>query len=199
MTKSAKINIPMPSNPLKTRDLTDEVTSKQRSNCRTWGVRTGSFDTKRLLAQLRVEGEIALSDGDVGPRLIPYADARWIEDRAAAFTTGSATGLEIPVPGQKIIVGELELELELELGSNVEVPISVSHGAMTVTGGLGVVYSNTERDHIGSESRSRGRGEIGFSYCLDDNVQIDFESFYDGIGTSGDEGYGLSLSAHMRF
>ena len=36
MTKSAKINIPVPSNPLKTRDLTGEVTSNQRSNCRTW-------------------------------------------------------------------------------------------------------------------------------------------------------------------
>ena len=32
-----------------------------------------------------------------------------------------------------------------------------------------------------------------------DNVQIDFESFYDGIGTSGYEGYGLSLSAEMKF
>ena len=39
MTKSAKINIPVPSNPLKTRDLTGEVTSNQRSNCRTWEAR----------------------------------------------------------------------------------------------------------------------------------------------------------------
>ena len=74
---------------------------------------------------------------------------------------------------------------------------------MILTGGLGLVYSNTESDYIGSESRSRsrsrGRGEIGFSYDLDDNVRIDLESFYDGIGTSGYEGYGLSLSAEMKF
>ena len=153
------------------------------------GVRTGSFDTRRLLAQLRVEGEIALSDGQEGPRLIPYADVRWTEDRAAAFTDN----VDIRVPGQKVSVGEFEL------GSNVEVPIAMGHGAMTFTGGLGVVYSNTEGDYIGTVSRSRGRGEIGLSYGLDDNVQIDFESFYDGIGTSGDEGYGLSLSAEMKF
>ena len=157
------------------------------------GVRNGSFDTKRLLAQLRVQGEIALSDENGGPRLIPYADARWVEDRAATFTTVSATGLRKSVPGQKVSVGQLEL------GSNVEVPIAMSHGAMTFTGGLGLVYSNTEGDFIPSVSRSRGRGEIGLSYGLDDNVQIDFESFYDGIGTSGYEGYGLSLRAEMKF
>ena len=157
------------------------------------GVRNGSFDTKRLLAQLRVQGEIALSDENGGPRLIPYADVRWVEDRAATFTTVSATGLRNSVPGQKVSVGQLEL------GSNVEVPIAMSHGAMTFTGGLGLVYSNTEGDFIPSVSRSRGRGEIGLSYGLDDNVQIDFESFYDGIGTSEYEGYGLSLRAEMKF
>ena len=157
--------------------------------------RTGSFDTRRLLAQLRMEGEIALSDGsdgDEGPRLIPYADARWIENRAAAFTTVSATGFS-PVPGQKVSISRLEL------GSRVKVPIAVRHGSMTLTGGLGLVWSNTEGDHVNSVSRSHGRGEIGFSYGLDDNVQIDLESFYDGIGTSGYEGYGLSLSAEMKF
>ena len=152
-------------------------------------MRMGSFDTTRLLAQLRLEGEIALSDGDGGPRLIPYADTHWFEDRAAAFTDSIGTRIS----GQTVSIGQLEL------GSNVEVPIAMSHGAMTFTGGLGLVYSNTEGDYIPSVSRSRGRGEIGFSYGLDDNVRIDFESFYDGIGTSGYEGYGLSLNAEIKF
>ena len=156
--------------------------------------RTGHFDIRRLLAQLRMEGEIALSDGsdgDEGPRLIPYADAHWIENRAAAFTTVSATGFS-PVPGQKVSISRLEL------GSKVKVPIAVRHGLMTLTGGLGLVWLNTEGDHVNSVSRSHGRSEIGFSYGLDDNVQVDLESFYDGIGTFGYEGYGLSLLHHHR-
>ena len=157
------------------------------------GVRTGSFDTTQLLAQIRVEGEIALSDRDEGPRLIPYADARWIEDRAEAFTDRIGNRFVNRVPGQKVNTGQLEL------GSNVEIPVAVNHGEMTLTGGLGLVYANTEGDYIPSDSRGRGRGEIGFSYGLDANVQIDFESFYDGIGTSRYEGYGLSLSAEMKF
>ena len=157
------------------------------------GVRTGSFDTTQLLAQIRVEGEIALSDRDEGPQLIPYADARWIEDRAEAFTDRIGNRFVNRVPGQKVSTGQLEL------GSNVEIPVAVNHGEMTLTGGLGLVYANTEGDYITSDSRGRGRGEIGFSYVLDDNVRIDFESFYDGIGTSRYEGYGLSLSVEMKF
>ena len=157
------------------------------------GTRSGSFDTTRYLAQLRVNGEISLSDRNEGPRLIPYADARWVEDRAAAFVTGSTTGFRISVPGQKVSVSQLEL------GSDVEIPIAVSDGAMTFTGGLGVVYSNTKGDFVNSVSHIRGRGEMGFSYDLDDNVRIDFTGFYDGIGTSRYEGYGLSLNAKMSF
>ena len=155
-------------------------------------MRTGSFDTRRLLAQVRVEGEIALSgreDGETGPRLIPYADARWTEYRANAFTDNGG----IRVPGQKVSMGQLEL------GSNVEIPIAMRTGAMTLTGGLGLVWSNTKGDHITSDSGGRGRGEIGFSYDLDDTLRIGFESFYDGIGSSRYESYGLSLSAEMKF
>ena len=152
--------------------------------------RNGSFSTTRWLAQLRMEGEIALSTPwSDGSRLIPYADARWIEDRAAAFTDS----IGIRVPGQKVSIGEFEL------GSNIEVPISMTHGSMTFTGGLGVVFSNADGDYIRSESRSRGRGEVGLSYSLDDNVQIDFEGYFDGFGTSQYESYGLSLSAVMKF
>ena len=157
------------------------------------GVRTGYFDTRRVLAQIRMEGEIAMSDGDEGPRLIPYADVRWTQDRAEAFTDKIGNRFVNRVPGQKVRTGQLEL------GSNVEIPIEVRTGEMTLTGGLGLVYANTEGDYIPSESRGRGRGEIGFSYDLDDNVRIDFESFYDGIGTTRHEGYGLSLSAEMKF
>ena len=155
-------------------------------------MRTGSFDTRRLLAQVRVEGEIALSgreDGETGPRLIPYADARWTEYRANAFTDNGG----IRVPGQKVSMGQLEL------GSNVEIPIAMRTGAMTLTGGLGLVWSNTKGDYITSDSGGRGRGEIGFSYDLDDTLRIGFESFYDGIGSSRYESYGLSLSAEMKF
>ena len=152
------------------------------------GERRGSFDTRRLLAQIRMEGEIALSDRD-DARLIPYADARWIKERAKGFTDSVGNR----VPGQKVGIGHLEF------GSRLEIPFVTTHGAMTFIGGLGMVYSNTEADYVRSESRGRGRGEMGISYDRNDNVRIDFESFYDGIGASENEIYGLSLNAEMKF
>ena len=169
------------------------------------GVRTGSFDTERWLAQLRVEGEIVLSSehDDSGDsrggsdlrdlRLIPYADARWIEERATAFVTGSTTGSRISVPGQKVSIGEMEF------GTEVEIPIRVNRGAMMATGGLGMVYSSMDGDHVMSRSRTHGRFEAGFSYEPDENLRIDFESFYGGIGTSRYESYGLSINAELKF
>ena len=153
------------------------------------GKRSGSFNTRRLFAQLRMEGEISLSDEDYGPRLIPYADARWLKEHAKGFTDS----LDKRVPGQKVGIGQLEF------GSNVEIPIATTRGAMTFIGGLGVIYSDTEADYIRLESRGRGRGEMGFLYDRDDKVRIDFQSFYDGIGSSEYENYGLSLRAEMKF
>ena len=153
------------------------------------GKRSGSFNTRRLFAQLRMEGEISLSDEDYGPRLIPYADARWLKEHAKGFTDS----LDKRVPGQKVGIGQLEF------GSNVEIPIATTRGAMTFIGGLGVIYSDTEADYIRLESRGRGRGEMGFLYDRDDKVRIDFQSFYDGIGNSEYENYGLSLRAEMKF
>ena len=152
-------------------------------------MRTGSFDTRRLLAQVRLEGEIAISEREIGLRLIPYADARWIEERARAFTDNIGNR----VPGQKVSIGQLEL------GSNIEVPIAVRTGEMILNGGVGLVWSNIEGDYIRSNSGGRGRGEIGFSYSLNETLRIVFESFYDGIGSSRYENYGLSLSAEMKF
>uniref|UniRef100_UPI00147FD1C6 autotransporter outer membrane beta-barrel domain-containing protein n=1 Tax=Ruegeria atlantica TaxID=81569 RepID=UPI00147FD1C6 len=151
------------------------------------GERRGSFDTTRWLAQLRLEGEAELSDG--GTRLIPYADARWIEDRAKGFTDS----LEVHVPGQKVAIGQLEL------GSNIEIPIAVNQGTLTFTGGLGLVFTHTDGEYTNAFSRNRGRGELGFEYNVSDNVYIELDSFYDGIGTSGYEGYGLSFTAEIKF
>ena len=185
------------------------------------GMRTGLFDSRRWLAQLRVEGEIVLSanrddsgdfrdnsDGSGGVnnsrggsgnsglrdlRLIPYADARWIEERATAFVTGSATGSRISVLGQKISIGEMEF------GLDVEIPITVNRGALMANGGLGLVYSNLNSEYVGSDSRGHGRLEAGFVYDLDENTRIDLGGFYDGIGLSPYESYGLSINAELKF
>ena len=134
-----------------------------------------------------MEGEAEFGNGS---RLIPYADASWVEDRAEAFTDN----LGIRVAGQTIRVGQMEL------GSDVEIPIDVVRGEMTVVGGLGVILSHTDGGFTDPAfSRTRGRVELGVDYRLSDRTYLEFDSYYDGIGTSGFEGYGLSLGAEFSF
>ena len=160
------------------------------------GTRTGSFNTRRLLAQLRMEGDMALSVENDGIRLIPHLDARWSQDRAAAFVTGTTIqpGISgIPVFGQTIGVGQVEL------GMNIEIPIEVNQGTIMFTGGSGLIASKTGGDYIKSDRHVRGRVETEFSYDLDESVGIALEIFHDGIGTSSYDNYGLSLGAEMKF
>ena len=164
-----------------------------RFNDSDFGPRTGSFNTRRLLAQLRMEGDMALSAENDELRLIPHMDVRWAQDHIAAFTTISTTRLKIPVSGQTIDVGQLEL------GLNVEIPIAVNHGTMMFTGGSGLVASRIKGDHVKSDRHVRGRVETEFSYDLDETIGIVFGIFHDGIGTSSYDNYGLSLGAEMKF
>ena len=164
-----------------------------RFNDPDFGPRTGSFNTRRLLAQLRMEGDMALSIDNNEFRLIPHMDVRWSQDRATAFTTISTTKPEIPVSGQTTGIGQLEM------GLNVEIPIAVNHGAMVFTGGSGLIASSTKGDYIKSGRHVRGRVETEFSYDLDEIIGIDLKIFHDGIGTSSYDNYGLSLGAEMKF
>ena len=160
------------------------------------GTRTGSFNTRRLLGQLRMEGDMALSVENDGVRLIPHLDVRWGQDRAAAFVTGTTIqpGIPgIPVFGQTIGVGQVEL------GMNIEIPIEVNQGAIMFTGGSGLIASKTRGDYIKPDRHVRGRVETEFSYDLDESIGFALEVFHDGIGTSSYDNYGLSLGAEMKF
>ena len=151
--------------------------------------RTGAFNTRRMLAQARMEGEIALSNKNNGLRLIPYTDVRWMKEKALPFTDN----LGNRISGQSVDIRQLEL------GLNLNAPISVNRGVMTFIGGFGLIRSNTSGKHANLTSRSHGRIETGISYRLNESIWFDFEGFYDGIGSSGHKSHGLSLSAVTKF
>ena len=154
-----------------------------------FGARTGTFNTRRMLAQARMEGEIALSNRNNGLRLIPYTDIRWINEKASPFTDH----LDNRVAGQSVDIRQLEL------GLNLNTPVPTNRGTMIFTGGFGLIRSNASGEHASSISRGHGRIEAGISYRLNENMWFDIEGFHDGIGSSGHESYGLSLGAEIRF
>ena len=152
------------------------------------GGRKGSFDTERMLAKIRAEGEIPLDDA--GFTLSPYVDAGWFEDRAEAFTDDQG----IQVRGQTVRLGQLEL------GSDFAVPVSARQGNLLITGGMGVIMSHTDGGSGDSAlSEARGRVEFGVDYRVSETARLTLDSFYDGIGVSDFKSYGLSFSAEFQF
>ena len=114
----------------------------QTSNeARTVGGRTGEFDTQRLLASFRVEGEVLLDYGNRAVRLVPHFNAGWIEDEAEAFRDNRGT----QVSSQIARFGEVAL------GSDIEVPLRFGQRDATFTGGLSLISSRSETCGPGHE------------------------------------------------
>jgi len=54
-------------------------------------------------------------------------------------------------------------------------------------------------EYVTKSSAKRGRGELGFKYRASDTLLLEVDGFYDGIGKSAYEGYGLSLTVEFKF
>ena len=149
--------------------------------------RTDTFDTQRLLAQFRVEGEILLDYGDI--RLTPHLDASWVEDEIS-----DDSGLRIS--GQAIRLGEVAL------GSGVEIPVQGRQN-MTFTGGLSVI--STRKDDVEalanpSTSLTRGRLELGLDYRVSQAIRLEFGGFYEEArDMDADPSAGLSFGLSSSF
>ena len=153
--------------------------------------RRGSFNTSRILAQLRLE-----TDFDFGRRngkLVPYADLRWSRDQAKPFETIAGDGSRDQVGGQVIQTGQVEL------GSGIEIPVNVGRGEMLLNAAAGVILSRAKGSHTGESSTHSGRVSAGLQYRLDENAFYEFKTFLDGIALPGYQEYGISLTAEYRF
>ena len=166
----------------------------QTSNeARTVGGRTGEFDTQRLLASFRVEGEVLLDYGNRAVRLVPHFNAGWIEDEAEAFRDNRGT----QVSSQIARFGEVAL------GSDIEVPLRFGQRDATFTGGLSLISSRSERaaqDMETSISDTRGRLELGLDYRLASGMELEIGGSYDDVdGAESSDKFSLSFGVRNQF
>jgi len=147
---------------------------------------SGSFDSDRWLAQLRVEGNIPLAWGT----LTPYADGTWTRDSAGPFTAGSTR-----VDAQSIALGQLDL------GAEIDVPLTVDTGTLMLTAGAGLVLSHRDAG-AGDADRvpsARGTLDVGLDYRLDDGLSATLRATHDGLGAGGHDRTGLTLGLDWKF
>jgi hypothetical protein len=157
-----------------------------------FGTYTDRVDTERLLAQVKVSGSML------------YGKTTWIPSLQLTYTSDdqeayrdSAGNL---IPSQGIAWGQLKAGLDFEK------PIAMrrGNGEFLLTGGLSAIgsssrYSGSAVSTLSDVQGGRARAEIGLSYAFGDLGVFQVETFYDGIGMSNYESYGLQFGLDLAF
>jgi hypothetical protein len=158
-----------------------------------FGTYTDSFSTDRLLATLRVSGVLTYGE----TRLFPSLQASYATDEQHAYTDS----LSNEIPDQKLELGQFELGM----GFETPAPFYQGSGDLTLTGGLKGIISHTggtgqAATVVPAYDSARARIDLGLNTStLGNGGQLNIATFYDGIGASGFESYGLSLDFSLEF
>lgn len=157
-----------------------------------FGTYTDGFDTERVLAQLKVAGELQYNATTV----IPSLQLTYTSDNQDAYVDS----LDNLVPEQGIEIGQAEVGLDFRHA------VSLHHNsaALMLTGGVAAIGSSTSGSGnadlvIPTYEGGRGKVKLGANYTLADGGMLAVDAFYDGIGTSGYESYGLQVGFNLAF
>ena len=149
--------------------------------------RDGSFDGERWLAHARMEGEYRLGNGAI---ILPSADLGHVRQVAEGFR--DSLGREVE--------GQTASLTQLQLGTTFELPVDLARGELTFKPGLSFVATDEDGGLYGESSLdTAGRIDLGIDYRLDENVSLEFDGFYSGLGQRDRESYGAGVGLRMDF
>ena len=157
-----------------------------------FGTYTDKFDTNRLLASLQVSGVLDYGEVDI----IPSLKASYAREAQSAYTD---------TPGNRIPKQTVELgQIEAGLAFVAPMPLYTGEGEMTLTGGVKAIGSFVNGSgHAASVSPDyeggRARIDLGMMHRMVNGGQFQIQSYYDGIGASGYDSYGISFSLEYQF
>ena len=148
------------------------------------------FDTDRLLAAVKVAGQVDLGSTMMTPSL----SATHLRDKQEAYVSGGGA-----------TIGAQRVEItEVAAGLDFAYPVSLPSGELMMTGGISGIWSDSGGTGFGSTALptfdgGRARVAFGASQTLRNGTVFDVETFYDGIGASNYESFGLSLGVEAQF
>jgi outer membrane autotransporter protein len=155
-----------------------------------FGTYEDDFTTERMLAQLKVAGDISYESTTFSP----FVDASYTTDDQENYTDGLGNS----IPKQGIELGQFEI------GVDFRHSLAVSHGELEVWGGTSGIWSHISGSGFASTvtpnfEGSRSRIELGLERSMSAHKSISFATFYDGIGASDYESYGVSIGFEAQF
>ena len=156
-----------------------------------FGTYEDSFDTTRVLAQLRVAGDIKKGD----TIFTPYIDAAYANEEQDAYvdSLGNSIG------AQKIHLRQASFGV----GFATPLPIGAADQAV-LTGGLAGVWSSTSGTAVAdtvlpSYAGWRAKLDLGLRYAWENGSKLALSARYDGLGSAGYKDVGLSLDYSLKF
>ena len=166
------------------------LTGKTENQVSVNGAATETFDTQRTFASMKVAGQ--LNYGELA--LTPSVTATHLRDAQDAFvdTLGNTIG------AQGIEVNSVAA------GLNFAQPVYLSNGELILNGGISGIWSSSKGTGLASSVAPttdglRAQITFGATHTRPNGVTFNAQTFYDGIGQSNYESYGLSLGAEMQF
>lgn len=149
------------------------------------GAPTDSVDGIRSLFMARASTRLDLGAYEVRPR-VEIARAR---ESTGLFVDGVGTA----VPGIKGAINQAAL------GVSVSRVISTSGGALSLSGSLDGIWTNTTSGPDAAYEDGRARVGVGLNYMTDHAGTISASAFFDGLAQDGYEGRGISLAYNLTF
>jgi hypothetical protein len=156
-----------------------------------FGTYKDDFATTRMLAQVRVTGEYAYGSNTT---LYPFFDASYTTDDQHSFVDS----LGNTIPDQGIRLGQTEFGLDFKQA------IPLKSGTFELLGGVSGIWSNTSGSGFASTispdyEGGRMRVDLGMNRELSASQRFYAATYYDGIGATGFESYGVSLGYETHF
>ncbi|MEP3045461.1 MAG: Ig-like domain-containing protein [Roseibium sp.] len=156
------------------------------------GTYTDSFDTQRILAQLKVSGEVGVERTIVVPSLkLSYTSDdqdQYVDD----------LGNFIPEQGIDLLQGELGLDFRHQVN------LPMDSATLELMGGVSLIGSSTNGSGntalvVPEFEGSRAKIKMGANYIMPNGGDFVLETHYDGIGVQDYESYGLQLGFKLAF
>ncbi len=161
-----------------------------RNEIRPFDTYEDNFKTKRMLAQLKVAGDIRYDTTTFSP----FMDASYTTDDQQNYTDGLGNA----IAKQGIALGQIEIGIDFRHN------LAVRDGELEIWGGTSGIWSHVSGSGFASTvtpnfEGSRARIELGLNRSLSVNKSFSLTSHYDGIGAGDYESYGVSIGFETQF
>lgn len=155
-----------------------------------FGTYKDNFDTTRMLAQLKVTGEI-FSDETV---FSPYLNLAYLKEDQDGYTDSL---------GNAISAQSMDM-MQVAFGLDVAHAIAVQSGDLTLRGGISGIWSSTGGTAVAATvlpgyAGWRGKVTAGVSYVNNRNGTLTASTFLDGLGTPTYQSYGVDIRYTLAF